>query len=104
MSSPAARIDPLDILRGFALLGMILVHFHQKMEADAAGIEGIIGWIVWMGVEQKAWATFALLFGAGFAIQLQRLEAKHLPVVAFFLRRLLCLFVIGVAVDVFWGF
>jgi uncharacterized protein len=83
---------------------MILVHFHQKMEVEAAGIEGIIGWIVWMGVEQKAWATFALLFGAGFAIQLRRLEAKHLPVVAFFLRRLLCLFVIGVAVDVLWGF
>lgn len=104
MSSPTARIDSLDILRGFALLGMILVHFHQKMEADAAGIEGIIGWIVWMGVEQKAWATFALLFGAGFAILIQRLEAKHLPVTACFLRRLLGLLLIGVVVAVFWGF
>jgi uncharacterized protein len=104
VSNPTARIDSLDILRGFALLGMILVHFHQRMEADAEGIEGLVGWIVWMGVEQKAWATFAILFGAGFAILIQRLEAKHLPVAAFYLRRLLGLFVIGVAVAVFWGF
>ena len=70
------RIHALDIIRGFALFGMVLVHFHQKMRADTAGIEDLIPWGVWILVEQKAWGTFALLFGAGFAILLRRLEAR----------------------------
>lgn len=32
----------LDILRGFALLGMILVHVHQHLEEPATGLEDLI--------------------------------------------------------------
>ena len=31
------RLHALDILRGIALFGMILVHFHQKMRLEATG-------------------------------------------------------------------
>jgi len=70
MSTPIAPIDTderlhaLDVLRGFALFGMILVHFHQKTRIETAGLEDLIAWGVWVLVEQKAWGTFALLFGA----------------------------------------
>ena len=69
------RIHALDIIRGFALPGMTFVPFHQKMRVDASGVEDLIPWRVWIFVEQKAWGAFALLFGAGFAILLRRLDS-----------------------------
>lgn len=98
------RLHALDILRGFALLGMILVHFHQKMRLDATGVEDLIGWFVYVFVEQKAWGTFAFLFGSGFAILLRRLDARHSPVPAIYLRRLAALAALGVVAEVGFGF
>jgi uncharacterized protein len=98
------RIVTLDILRGLALFGMILVHFHQKMEKPATGAEDLVGWFVWMGVETKAWATFAILFGAGFAILMRRIESRGLPVIPVFLRRMAALAVIGIIVQLLTGF
>ena len=92
------RIVTLDILRGMALFGMIIVHFHQKIEASAKGVEDLVGWIVWVGIETKAWAAFAFLFGASFGIFLRRAEARGLNVVPLFLRRMLMLAVYGVLV------
>ena len=98
------RIHVLDILRGLALLGMILVHFHQEIEVEVSGPEGLISWVIWLGVETKAWGIFALLFGVGFAVLLGRLEAKGIPVVGFYLRRLAGLALFGVVAEVYFGF
>jgi uncharacterized protein len=100
----AERLHALDVLRGLALFGMILVHFHQKMRLEAGGLEDLIGWGVYVLVEQKAWATFAFLFGAGFAILLRRLERRGAPVVAVYLRRLAMLALFGIVADVAFGF
>lgn len=40
----ADRLYVLDILRGLALLGMILVHFHQRMRLEVTGLEDLIAW------------------------------------------------------------
>jgi uncharacterized protein len=98
------RIRSLDILRGFALLGMILVHVHQKMERPGTGLEDLISWFIWVGVEQKSWATFAFLFGVGFAIQLRRMEARGVAVTRFYLRRLLVLAGFGFFAYALFGF
>lgn len=98
------RIHALDILRGLALFGMILVHFHQKMRLDATGLEDLIGWGVYVLVEQKAWGTFAFLFGVGFAVLLRRLEARGAPVTRIYLRRLGTLALFGVVAQVGFGF
>lgn len=98
------RLHSLDVLRGLALFGMILVHFHQKTRIETTGLEDLIGWGVWVLVEQKAWGTFALLFGAGFAILLRRLEARAQPVAAIYLRRLAALAAFGVVAEVGFGF
>ena len=98
------RVHSLDILRGLALLGMILVHVHQHLEQPAAGLEDAIPWIVWVGVEQKSWAIFALLFGVGFAVQLRRMEAKHAPITALYLRRLLVLALFGLPAHALFGY
>jgi uncharacterized protein len=98
------RLHALDILRGLALFGMILVHFHQKMRLEVTGLEDLIGWGVYVLVEQKAWGTFAFLFGAGFAVLLRRLDARHAPVLRIYLRRLATLACFGVVAEVGFGF
>jgi uncharacterized protein len=98
------RLVSLDVLRGLALLGMVVVHFHQRMRFEMGGIADLPGWFVYVFIEQKAWGTFAFLFGVGFALLLRRLEARNAPVVAIYLRRLGALAVFGIASDLLFGF
>jgi uncharacterized protein len=98
------RIHTLDVLRGFALFGMIVVHFHQFVHSPATGLEDLIGWTVWIGLETKSWGTFAFLFGVGFAILLRRAEEKGLPFVAIYLRRVVVLALFGVIAEAVFGF
>jgi uncharacterized protein len=103
--APASeRIALLDILRGLALFGMILVHFHQDMRLPATGLEDLVGWGVYVLVEQKAWGTFAFLFGVGFAVLLRRLDARGIVVAPIYLRRLAALAVFGIVAEVGFGF
>ena len=98
------RLHSLDIMRGLALALMILVHFHQRLESPSSGAEDLIGWAVWILVEQKAWGMFAFLFGVGFAVLLRRLEARGTSVVPVYLRRLAGLALFGIATSVLLGF
>lgn len=98
------RLHSLDCLRGLALCAMILVHFHQRMRQDAGGVEDLIAWGVWVLLEQKAWGTFAFLFGAGFGILLRRLDARGRRVWPIFLRRMAALALFGVIAEVGFGF
>jgi uncharacterized protein len=101
---PSERIVTLDILRGLALFFMILVHFHQTMRIETGGLEDLIGWVVWVGIEQKAWGTFAFMFGVGFAVLLRRLEARDVAPGPVYLRRLAALALFGIAAQIFFGF
>jgi uncharacterized protein len=98
------RLHSLDCLRGMALCAMILVHFHQRMRQDVSGVEDLIAWGVWVLLEQKAWGTFAFLFGAGFGILLRRLDARGRAVWPVFLRRMAALALFGVIAEVGFGF
>ena len=98
------RLHSLDILRGLALAGMILVHFHQRLAKPATGAEDLIGWFVYIFVEAKAWGTFAFLFGVGFAVLLRRLEARGEAIVPLYLRRLAGLARFGIIAQVGLGF
>jgi uncharacterized protein len=98
------RLHALDILRGLALCAMILVHFHQRMRIEVTGLEDLIGWGVYVLVEQKAWGTFAFLFGVGFAVLLRRLEPRGAPVAPIYLRRLGALALFGIVAEVGFGF
>src|SRR5262245_24162952 len=83
----AERIRSLDVMRGLALLGMILVHFHMHTP-ELGGLDDVVRTAIWRLVETKSHGVFALLFGAGFAIQLQRAEARGTPFARLYLRRL----------------
>lgn len=100
---PSERIRSLDLLRGFALLGMFIVHFHVR-STEPGGFDDLIRTLIWRLVETKSHGTFALLFGAGFAIQLRRAEERGRPFAGLYLRRLAVLALFGVAAHAFFGF
>jgi uncharacterized protein len=97
------RIHSLDVLRGLALLGMLIVHFHDH-SLDIHGFDGEVRTFIWRFVEGKSHGTFALLFGAGFAIQLRRTEARGLPFAPMYLRRVLGLALFGFVAHACFGF
>lgn len=97
------RIECLDILRGLALLGMFIVHFHIN-STEPGGFDDTVRTLIWRLVETKSHGTFALLFGAGFAIQLRRAEARGRPFVGIYLRRLAVLALFGFAAHAFFGY
>jgi uncharacterized protein len=99
----ADRIQSLDILRGIALLGMFVVHFHMR-STEPGGLDDIVRTLIWRLVESKSHGTFALLFGAGFAIQLRRAEERGRPFAGIYLRRLIVLALFGCAAHAFFGF
>lgn len=102
---PAGRIITLDILRGLAVLGMILAHCHKMLAAVPASLsENPIGWFTLRFVAEKDRAIFAFLFGVSFVVMMRSLEKRGLPVTPIFLRRLLVLYLIGFAVELLTRF
>ena len=93
------RLPALDVIRGIALAFMILVHFHQLLRAEGSGgVHELVGWGVWVLVEQKAWGVFAILFGVGLALLARRLEARGDRVALTLVRRLVALLAVGLLV------
>lgn len=99
------RLVHLDVLRGFALLGILLVNIEYftrpitdvVLGADPglAGADRVVDW--WTGalVEGKFYALFSMLFGAGFALMWQRMEATGRKFFGLYFRRLLILALFG---------
>ncbi|WP_204039134.1 DUF418 domain-containing protein [Acrocarpospora phusangensis] len=100
------RIDALDVLRGFALCGILLanvkpiahmVYAGQVTEPMVAAGEGGD----WLGlglfVDQRFFPIFSLLFGIGFSLLLESAERKVARPRVLLLRRLLVLLAIGLA-------
>jgi uncharacterized protein len=106
-TDPPQRIDAIDILRGLALLGVVAINvvtifrvsiFQQflfpKPPLSFSPIDSAIETILTLAVELKALALFSLLFGAGLAIQFERL-AKSERRTSLLLRRLAVLLAFG---------
>ena len=99
------RIQTLDVVCGFALLGIALmnVEFFNRPIADldiglppgVTGIDYWAGWFVHVFVRGKFWTMFSLLFGMGFAVMLARAEQAGRGFLAPYLRRTLALAVFG---------
>ena len=99
------RIVTLDVIRGFALLGIFLMNIEwfnrpisdldAGMPAGVTGIDYWAGWFVHVFVRGKFWTMFSLLFGMGFAVMLTRAEQAGRSFVGPYLRRTLALAVIG---------
>lgn len=105
LSEGNARVDVADVLRGLAVMGIIILHSIEHFNFYSFPEEVPFEWMkftdkaIWDGLffafSGKAYAIFALLFGFSFYIQddNQRRKGKHFRLR--FLWRLLLLFIIG---------
>ena len=97
----------MDVLRGFALLGVMLINLYEFGGVDvvitadqlaalpSAALDGHVEFWLKLFVSGKANTLFAFLFGLGFWIQMERLEARGAPFKAIYLRRAAILLVLG---------
>ena len=106
------RFISLDILRGIALLGVLIGNTASYSGRAFAGeppnptaLDTIAQYIADIFVESKAQTLLCMLFGFGFAMQLLRAERRGEPVMGVYIRRLLVLFAIGCAhiLLLWWG-
>jgi uncharacterized membrane protein YeiB len=107
------RIKVLDLLRGFALIGILMMNiewFNRPVSAllsfdySLTGGDWAASWLVKVFVEGKFYKLFSILFGMGFAVMLLRTQQTERKFGAWFIRRMLALFVFGMAHAVFlWG-
>jgi len=101
----AERIEALDVVRGFALIGIFLMNiefFNRPIAAledgmphGLTGIDWFASWFVAYFVEGKFWTIFSLLFGMGFAVMLARAQRDGRPFIAPYVRRILALAAFG---------
>jgi uncharacterized protein len=98
--APASRIVEVDMVRGFALFGVLLVNlygFGADSIAWNSPIDQLAFALTRVFFELKSWTLFSILFGFGFALQLQRADAGGFRILPAYLRRLAVLFALGAA-------
>jgi uncharacterized protein len=112
-STTAERIHVVDALRGFALLGILLVHisgyFYAGYPAKALqelSSQGMANHIAegfsQIFVDGKFYTIFSLLFGLSFAIQFTSAQEKGRSFMGRFAWRLVILGLIGFAHQLNW--
>lgn len=107
------RIQILDILRGFAIFGILAVNIGGF--SSPAFFPGFVApenlpWydklaetLMLFFAEGKFYTIFSFLFGLGFSVQMARAEAKGKDVRSFYPRRLWVLFGLGLLHNLlFW--
>lgn len=98
----AERIDFVDVLRGFAVFGILMVNMisFSGRSLNVGDYPGGIDRLVFLLVEffgrAKFYSLFALLFGWGMAVIMRRAEAKGVRFVPLYVRRLVILLAIGI--------
>ncbi|GKU80317.1 DUF418 domain-containing protein [Paenibacillus sp. L3-i20] len=98
------RIDELDFLRGFALLGILLLNVIALLDIttpspDSAG--ETYQKMLYLFAEARFFSIFSFLFGIGFYMFISRANAKGRNGYLLFLRRLLVLFGFGIVHSFF---
>ena len=105
------RIQSLDVVRGFALIGILLMNvefFNRATAQIGSGMQtGLTGANLWVSffvqyfVAGKFWTIFSLLFGMGFAVMLTRAERAGRSFLVPYMRRIAALAVFGALHHIF---
>lgn len=101
------RIDLIDVLRGFALLGILAANmplYSHPLLVSGTGmprgnspLDGVADFVVAWLATGKFYPLFSVLFGLGVSIQLERAAARGVDFKRYFVRRMLILLGLGVA-------
>ncbi len=100
------RIATLDVLRGFALLGILLMNIEgmagpllgsmSGFDPDLTGADRVADGLIYFFVQGKFFTLFSLLFGMGFAVMSARADTAGRPFAGVYWRRGLVLLGFGV--------
>lgn len=107
------RIQLLDILRGFAILGIFIMNLYaftfyfafdktQKAAVAFASYDNTTKFLQMMLFEGKFYSLFSMLFGIGFAIYLSKADINK-NILRLFRRRLFILLMIGFLHLLLWS-
>src|SRR5437773_6973874 len=91
------RLAALDILRGVAILGILIVNMQLFSTPEGLPVDGTAERLIYFFAQEKFKALFSFLFGLGLAVQMMRAEARGAHFLPLYARRLCVLFLIGVA-------
>ena len=101
----ADRIEAMDVLRGFALFGILLMNLEgfvgpvlasgTGLDPKLVGMDRTVDLLVYVLVQGKFYTLFSLLFGMGFAVMSQRAEQASRPFAGVYWRRGLVLLALG---------
>jgi uncharacterized protein len=100
------RIDVVDALRGFALLGIVIVHFMEQFYAGSPPkghenftihmpVDNVFEFIANFFIRGKFFMLFSFLFGVSFSLQMGRAAEKGMNFAGRFAWRLIILLAIG---------
>jgi uncharacterized protein len=104
--APMERIISLDVLRGVAVLGILIMNIQSFSMIEAAylnpsaygDLTGLNKWVSILShiiADQKFMTIFSILFGAGIVLMTSKLEAKGRKSTGLHYRRTFWLLVIG---------
>ncbi|MEU6602925.1 DUF418 domain-containing protein [Streptomyces flaveolus] len=98
------RIPEIDVLRGFALLGICMVNapviagaWNLGSQPGAAPADRLAAWLVTALFTSKFYLLFSFLFGYSFTLQMRAADRDGVSFAVRHGRRLLGLFLIGLA-------
>ena len=105
---PNQRIESLDVLRGFALLGILVMniktfamigaaYFFPTSFGDLTGANLFVWWTADLLANRKFMTIFSFLFGAGVVLQGARSEGANQSFAGMYYRRLFWLLLMGLA-------
>lgn len=100
------RINSLDVLRGFALMGIlvmniqvfsmpIMVYYFPNTFGSLDGINGVVWCIGYVFFNLKFMSMFSMLFGAGIVLMSQHRDAAGKPFLRIHFRRMFLLLFFG---------
>jgi len=105
------RIQALDVVRGFALIGIFLMNIEwfnrpiaelgNGLPTNAHGADWLAGYLIYILVQGKFWTMFSLLFGMGFAVMLTRAERAGRNFLVPYARRIAALAAFGALHHIF---
>ena len=112
--SKKQRIEILDVIRGFAIFGIIIANIQswsgykfipfEVLETLAYYDYNAIGKYFFMFfIDMKFYTLFSLLFGIGFYIQFHKFRDEQGPFIKTYRRRLLFLILFGAIHAFFWS-
>jgi len=113
LSSPLKRMTVLDALRGFALLGVILMHMLQHFGIPSLpnqpetmrfpALDESMQWIGYNIIMGRFINIFAFLFGLSFFIQMDRAAKKGIDFRKRFVWRMIILLLMGLVSHSFYN-